>query len=302
MIGFYASEPHFRTHLFPIHDLIGGECRADTPPPEGVVVVASAKDLAVCWGRPVIFHEHGIGQSYTPLNPSNPGGDKREHVILFLCTNEMVAEANRKRYPETPSVVVGAPNLDRWFRNPPKEPEELTVCISFKWPNNQCPESNWAWPDYYGMLPSLGAAFPKVIGHAHPRIFHRLAREYEKAGIEPVQDLGEAMERASVWVQDSSSAMYEFAAVTDRPVVALNSSKYRRHVHHGLRFWDTIPGLQVDRPDGLITTVFDALDDPPEAQELRRRAVEKVYPWLDGKGAQRAVEAIKEVLIGHVGS
>ena len=69
---------------------------------------------------------------------------------------------------------------------------------------------------------------------------------------------------------------------------------YRRGVHHGLRFWDAVPGLVCqDRagvPDAvsLAAVVERALEDPPEAREARERALELVYSKRTGAAEQAA--------------
>lgn len=319
MVNAYASESHYAAHILPIWEAMPSEIKGHFyvedgaldsvgstakigPPPDSNVLVASYKDLKVCHDKPCILVEHGASQTYLgpngkpDRNPSNAGGEDRRNVVLFICPNEECAQANRKWYPKVPSVVVGSTVLDRWHGVTLPEPDELTVCISFKWPNSQCPEAFWAWPHYERFMPTLAAAFPKVIGHAHPRAFGRLAPQYERAGIEPVRSFDEVLWRSSIFCMDNSSAMYEFAAIADRPVVALNSPKYRRDVEHGLRFWDLIPGLECDGPEELIEVIFDSLEDPPHLQKNRREVVKAVYGELDGGASKRAVESILTLL------
>jgi CDP-glycerol glycerophosphotransferase (TagB/SpsB family) len=92
-------------------------------------------------------------------------------------------------------------------------------------------------------------------------------------------------------VADATSAMYEFASL-DRPVVTCNAPQYRRDVNFGTRFWEHIPGIQIDEPEELLDGVRLAIYDAPELQELRRSAVNAVYTYMDGKCAQRAAAAI----------
>ena len=113
--------------------------------------------------------------------------------------------------------------------------------------------------------------------------------------MEAVKDFGDVLDRADLLVGDNTSALYEYAS-TGRPVVVMNAPQYRRDVHHGLRFWDYPPGLQVDRPEQLADTIARALTDPPGAQALRAAAVGETYAYTDGHAARRAVTAIEEIL------
>lgn len=117
-----------------------------------------------------------------------------------------------------------------------------------------------------------------------------------RVGIEPVQRFDRILEQADVLAVDNSSVLYEFAA-TDRPVVAINAKSYRRDVHHGLRFWDHIPGVQCDSPADLPGAILTALDDAPEWQATRRAAMDVVFPIRDGRASERAASALLEFLL-----
>ena len=133
-----------------------------------------------------------------------------------------------------------------------------------------------------------------MIGHGHPRAWPTLKIVYDHWGIEKVRSFDHVMSRADCYVVDNSSTLYEFAA-TGRPVVVLNCPRYRRDVHHGLRFWDHIPGIQCDSPEDLPGAIELALEDPPELREIREEAVAAVYPQHDGHATDRAVEALLAV-------
>jgi hypothetical protein len=77
-------------------------------------------------------------------------------------------------------------------------------------------------------------------------------------------------------------------------VVVLNRPDYRRHVNHGLRFWDAADvGVQVDRPADLSDAVADALRDDPSRQAAREAALGLVYAYRQG-AAKRAADAIMD--------
>ena len=262
--------------------------------------------------RKFIFIEHGAGQSYAgergiaAKHPSYPGGMDREDVGLFLCPNEYSAEPWRTNYPHARVEVVGSPRLNDL---PARDtaPDDQVVAISFHWPAFVCPESDTALGHYMKSLAGLADTFNgkslaglanNVIGHAHPKGDwpQRMKRIYDRVGIEFVRDFDEVCRRADVYVCDNSSTIFEFAA-TGRPVVVLNSPKYRRNVHHGGRFWDwATVGVQVDEPSELVAGIQEALADAPERRAERERVVSQVYAYRGAEATQRAVGAILDWL------
>lgn len=318
MIDFYASEPHFLDHLAPIVRAMGQKrilvgrglldharrrglvATADGGDPSRPVVVASNTDTKRMrkLGRTrIAFIEHGIGQSYAgdPHAASigaYAGGKDRGDLGLFMVPNEHAASRFRATYPGNRTVIVGSPKLDE---APAYEPgPKPVVAVSFHWDCSVVPETRSSRKEYWGAIQAL-ARTHTVIGHGHPRAFlmDRLDTYYRRAGIEVVTDFAEVLRRASVYVCDNSSSLYEFAA-TGRPVVVLNASWYRKQVHHGLRFWDAADvGIQVDRAEDFAAAIETALKDPPKRQAARERALDIVYAYRSG-GAVRAAGAITE--------
>jgi hypothetical protein len=246
----------------------------------------------------VALIEHGIAQSYGgdrdwAHRGSYPGGRGRD-ASLFLHPNETSAARDRAAYPDARIEVVGCPKLDDL---PAREPGPgPVIAVAFHW-DGAMPELRWAWPRFRHAIVRLAAKYT-VIGHGHPRAMADLAPWYRRAAIEVVPDFADVCRRADLLVFDNSSVGFEFAA-TGRPVVVLDPYHYRRGVHHGLRFWDAVPGLECqDRagvPDAVsLTAVVErALEDPPEAQEARERALELVYAHRSG-AAERAAKALLE--------
>jgi len=230
--------------------------------------------------------EHGIGQAYSNTHPSYAGGRDASDHSLFLMPNEYSANLWWTAYPSARVEVVGSPRLDSL---PQREGEPgRVVAFSLHWRCNVAPETYPAG-EFASALPALSRRFT-VLGHGHPRGIGDLMPYYQRLGIELVPDFEEICRRADVFVADNSSAMYEFAA-TGRPVVALNSQNWRRHVHHGLRFWDAVPGEQVDDPADLIDAVERALGDPDWLRAVREHALGIVYPYRSG-AAQRAAQRL----------
>jgi len=263
------------------------------------VVVASVVDMRLCQRvrRPVVFCEHGSGQTYGGRIGSYAGGSGRDGVVLFLCPNESVQQKNQHYYPRVPSVVVGCPKLDAWAQPLPAGPSLDKIAISFHWPCGVSPESGTAWDHFKGALLGLVEHFgaDQLLGHAHPRMLSTVRPAYERLGIQVAKHFGEVVARASLYVCDNSSTIFEFARL-GRPVVVLNSPKYRRDVSHGLRFWEYADvGVQCDEPGDLIEAIVYALTDPPEVAARRLEISELVYPYW-GQSTQLAVEALTELV------
>jgi hypothetical protein len=323
----HASDAHFLDHIAPVWAALPPEQRGSLGVPRhllaqaralrlpdveaftsgwqrrrGPVLVAAYGDLRNMGRRPIVFMEHGAGQSYTGgrAHQSYAGGMGRERVVLFLNPSERVARLNAERYPRSTSVVIGCPKLDGYHRRPPMPSNDPpVVAVAWHWKCDLWPEAVGALDHYRSALPDLAQRFT-VLGHGHPRLWRdpraRLEATYRDAGIEPVPSFTDVLDRADVLVCDNSSVLWEFAS-TGRPVVVANAPWYRRNVHHGMRFWEYADvGVQVDEPAGLVDAVAAALTDPPEQRERREAICNEVYAYRDGGAARAAVRAIIEWL------
>lgn len=302
MIDVLASEPHYAEHLRPVFDALPGEVRGtftanpDELTPGSTVLVAAWKDYAATGERPVVFFEHGAGFTYTTRHRSYAGGPGRERAVLFCNVNEIVDTANKAAYPHAQHAIVGAPKLDTLTTLEPPSAQPPVVAFSWHWNCQVVPETRNALPLYRYPLPKLAAARRdewRPLGHAHPRAWHQLDPLYRRWRWETARTFDEVARRASVYVCDTSSTIYEFAAL-GRPVIILNAPWYRRDVEHGLRFWRHMPGIQVDAPEQLDGAIRAALYDDTWADE-RRRITEIVYPNL-GNAAATAAKAILDIL------
>lgn len=281
-------------------------------PRDRPVMVAAYADLMRVGSRPAIFVEHGAGQTYAageqPESPYYAGGTGRDSVALFLCPNRDVAEANRRRYPDTPTAVVGCPRLDdlyalRQDHAHTREREGPTVACSFHWPcklggpeaNPRVPESGWAWPDFQQAIPhAIRSNGARWLGHGHPRAWRRLDRWWLDVGAVPTADFGTVAAEATVYVCDNSSTIYEAAAL-GIPVVLMNARHWRRDVEHGLRFWRETPGIMVDDSDDLIGAIQEALVDD-QWRQARSETTSRVYGVPIGGATTAAVAAIVDYL------
>jgi len=293
----FGVEPQYLDHLLPVWEALPPEYRGTLydrrPDGRGPIMVASYKEYVLSPRRPVVFVEHGAGQSYNGRHPAYSGGPRRDRSILFLCPGEEVARRNRATYPSILSVAVGPPKLDPWIGKP--SPGTGIIALAFHWNAHVAPEGRSALEHYRKALPELARSF-HVIGHGHPRAAPTLRKVYRQAGIEYVPSFAEVLDRADLLVCDNSSVLYEFAAL-DRPVVVLDAPWYRRNVEHGLRFWEHADvGVRVQSPNQLGEAVGPALSDPDEVAERRRRICRAVYGELDGRSSERAAAAVVEVL------
>lgn len=316
MIDFLARERHFADHLAPIwharhkprglqdrffapDDLWGHTASLGINPlwppvPDRPILVASYGDLKrarkVGYQR-IALIEHGYGQTFSDDHPSYAGGRDRDDVSLFLVPNKHAADRNRERNPDAKVEIVGCPKLDTL---PTRRPGPLTIAVSFHWDCWRVPESASAFSYYRAILPALAEQY-RIIGHGHPRAFSGpplLERRYSRMQIPIVREFADVCRMADLYICDYSSTLYEFAS-TGRPVVVLNAPHYRKDVHHGLRFWDAIPGIEVDEPGDLLAAVATALEDPPHLREQREAALDMVYAYRSG-AAERAARALEE--------
>lgn len=322
LIDAYASLSHYAEHLWPIWQALPAEVRGEfySPratewwgrpwpsrwPRDHVVLVASYADYQRVGPRPVVYVEHGTGQSYggDPRGASDPsysGGAGLERVLLFVCPNDAVADRWLARY-DVPAVVVGSPKLDTCHLRPStlEDRSAPTVAVTFHWECPLVPETRSAWPHYDAALPALAAhahaAGWHLLGHGHPRLWGRIERRWRELGVDREPSLAPILSFADVLVADNTSAMWEFASL-GRPIVVLDAPWYRPGVHHGLRFWDHADaGVRISDPSQLVAAVEEALVDAPAQRALREAAVQAVYPLRDGQAAARAAAAILERL------
>lgn len=151
------------------------------------------------------------------------------------------------------------------------------------------PEAGTAWDHYRPALPALARRFDFAL-HAHPRFRVPVRRAAARLRVPFIESFDEVLERAAVYLNDASSTLFEFAAYGG-PVVVLNSPRFRRDVHHGLRFWDCADvGPNVEHPDGVVEAVTRALADPSETRARRREVCDELYPHRDA--ARRAAAAV----------
>jgi len=329
---FYASRPHFIDHLLPVFDELQGEAvfcvppnlenyarskgvkivptifngRKNEPPADGkVAVVCSTGDAKSCWlsnaYRDLIMFEHGVGITHAK-NESYAGNKGiRQRVKLFLAPNDHILEKTHQALPLAFNVTVGTPKMDKWLGYQRPNSQRPVVCISFHWNGaGVAPEAGTALDHYKKVLEPLRIELEQyeiqLVGHGHSRIMDQLIPIYNEAGIAIWHDFDKVLEKASLYINDCSSTMYEAAMLM--PVIILNAPWFNRSLNNGIRFWDwTDIGPQCNEPEDLIHTVVKTVrnnlhfDDPYRI--AREKMVRALYPYW-GVSSKRAAHIIRE--------
>jgi len=307
LIDLVASEPHYRDHLLPIWNALPAELRGidwGGGPAERnghVLMVAGYSDVKRHPHHPVVYVEHGAGQSYIDLDiavrPFYSGGGQHRNVIGYVCPNDEVAGRWQSRYPDKPTAVVGCPRLDPWHAGDRGECDPRTVAITFHWDAQftGVPETASAFgyylPHMVGIIERLRNKGWTILAHAHPR-HTALANfwrqpEIKDLGATFVESSDGVLDRAGVLIADNTSVQAEFLSL-GRPVVWLNHPSYRRDVSHGGRFWQwpTLGGAQVDTGAELLALDLSQL--PPVTGHP--------YAYADGRASQRAAQFVAELV------
>jgi hypothetical protein len=326
-LDIYAEQYHYFEHMLPIWKKLPEPFRGKFYVHEDILEATQEYDTLLyeqndnCllipsfFGKPpkprkrIILMNHGAGQSFIMPHKNNQrsgaGGPGKENVVLFLDPNEKASSLNKQAYPNAKHAIIGCPKMDKWHQrflmgDIKKREGNPVIAISFHFNRQAAPESKSAWPHYISSLPMLAyknmSKEWKVIGHGHPRMIETLRPYYEENGIEVIDSFEDIMEQADLYICDHMSTLYEFAS-TGRPVVVLNAPWYRRHIEHGLRFWEFADvGINVNTPGDMEKAIYEALEDTLEQKMKRERAVAAVYKYRDGMCTQRTVDVIVSFL------
>jgi len=313
-IDFLATETHFFDHIVPIWKLLpdkykgtfyvngtfedkvirsGVKYTIGLPTDSKLTLVASYGDYKKTTGK-VLFMEHGIGHTYSSKHPAYAGGVGKDRVVLFLNQHALNNYKNLFTYPLVENVIIGTPKMDNVeFEDVEIKDRKPIVCLSFHWDCLVSPESRSAYDFYKVMIPLLAQRDEfKLIMHGHPHIGWQ--EQFKEYNIEFLTNYADVLKIADIYVNDNSSTMYEFMC-TGKPIVVLNCPFYRRGVNHGIRFWEYIGGVQVNRHKELIPAILRTIANPNEFRELRHDIVLKLYPNR-GYATQTAVQEIVKFL------
>jgi hypothetical protein len=328
VVDLWADHVHYLDHAAPIWNALPAEARGSFIVPKRLMAEAKARGvrptclnsiaasnirwstnvMIVCaWGgvlrwrrnrRKLVLLNHGAGQTYTGGHPAYSGGEGRERVDLFIEPGPHAAEATLRTLPSANVVQVGCAKLDGWHSGVNALPvnDKPVVAFSSHWDCKVSPEAAASWHVYKDALLGLKDDYV-LLAHAHPLIASKVRAAAGQAGVEFVEHFDDVLRRADVYISDNSSTLYEFAS-TGRPVLCLNLPSYRRDVHHGLRFWDAVPGVECDTPEELPSKLKKAFADGKATQRKRQHAVGRAYVACDGNASERAAQAIVDFCEG----
>ncbi len=327
MIDYFARRHHFIDHLAPIwlashpsergtfyvssqisdldlveyarsrYGILAQSVDPDEAPPGLLPILCASYDDLVQTTidrsqRDLLLMEHGVGITFD--TPGYAGGHGlRDQVNLFLSPNLATARKTKSSQPRSRQIVIGTPKLDPWFWEPRVTWDSLKsrpiIAVSFHWDGSAtAPEAGNAFREFDSAVRDLARSSEfTLIGHSHPKIATVMKAYFEDIEIPYYDQFENVMRIADVYVNDASSTLYEFL-VTDKPVVILNSSKFRRSFNSGVRFWDyTDVGIQVNPGDDLRDAIYQTCRDPHQHHSQRAQAVVDLYPFF-GYSAGRA--------------
>lgn len=271
------------------------------------IMVAAYSDLRKMRRRPVVFVEHGAGQTYKKddgsIHGGYSGGENRDNVELFLCPNKTVAAANLAAYPQARTIVCGSPRLDDLVlqRAMKKQTNDLVVGITFHWDCRIVPEAGTAFPHFAKQIKTFvrmaQACGINVIGHGHPKNWEFYKDWWDQCGVPTEKNWLHLAGQIDLLVADNSSTIFEAAAL-NIPVVLLQSPRWRRNVEHGLRFWEHANvGPSILPGEDLAAAINEAFDERWEHQRREvSRAVYNIGPHLAANATRTAVEGVLEML------
>jgi hypothetical protein len=301
-----ASLPHYHNHCAAVFSALPEKWRGEQRlakrvngagfDPDDIVLVGGYWDIDSVKDNRIVYVEHGAGQSYL-LDPDSEGAkafhgsEHAERVVGYIAPNQRVADSWKPA-----AVAVGCPIVDPFAQWTPRENPKPIAVIAFHWSPTDpvCPEAGTAGEHYWRSLPIIGRELRRqgfeVWMTGHPRDSHAKARA-NHARIDWQPSVFQVYERADVLFADNTSLMYEMAHL-GRQVVALNAPWFRRDVDHGLRFWDHVPGVQVDSVDELLQRNWHGYWARDEGGDLRDAASLYAYgaERSDGMAGVRAAE------------
>ena len=309
-----ASLPHYRRHVEAVWARLDSEVQGEVRwgqtastrnlPKGDVVLVGGFYDIERVPEHSIVYVEHGAGQSYrgdisTAGHPAYHGSQHDERVIGYVCPNQRVADSWDK-----PAVAAGCPALDGHdaYRSIAGAMERHAV-ITFHWDCRRvCAEARSARDHYiedlHSMVGHLRAHGFDVIGHAHPRDV-RAAEIWRNLQVPFEPDPDVILAKADLLVADNTSLQYE-AAKLGIPQYVLNAPWYRRYINHGLRFWDQVPGEQIEDVRQFMSTSPGTYARGTSILLHARNIGDQVYPVPVGQAGDVAARWVEKLVAEQV--
>ncbi|MCD6056564.1 MAG: glycosyl transferase family 2 [Thermomicrobiales bacterium] len=311
-----ATTPQYRRHVEAVWKhldpslkgdlLVGRTASTKRYPTQDVVMVGGYYDVANAPHQRIIYVEHGAGQAYGGDETSRGhlcyhGSNHPKRVVGYISPSEQVA-----RLWNRPAFAAGVPALDDIPRRPIRFARHKVAAITFHFDARGAfvaPEARSAREHYIEMLHSMVGALRadgwEVIGTWHPKdpVGHKIWRNLQ---IESTADPAEILSRAHLVIADNTSLLYE-AAYLGIPSIVLNAPWYRKDVEHGLRFWDHVPGHQVDSPEEFIAFDFTYWLNGMKSNILASSAALYAYgPDRHGHAGAQAARWVEKFVMGEV--
>lgn len=299
MIDFFGSQPHYLNHLEEIWRHVPDErkglltgSRVEIAPKSmnrDPVVVAGWQDAedVLRTGRPIVLTEHGAGQVYTMCKlPNYINGDGRQVLGGILVLNSQQVALSQAAAPRVPVAAVGSPRMGALARLPlaglQEDATTKTLVLAFRWDaqiyvagtKTRIQEARSGWSDWRDNILQLAKRVPprwRLALHAHPRATNEIAEFAAANNIVYFHSQEQALQAATIWAQDNSSALWE-AACLGIPVIHLQASVYRKKVSHGLRFynWANQTGPVVHDLAELESAIRMYTENGPTANKFRQ--------------------------------
>lgn len=325
MLNAYASHPHYVNYIKPIWDRLPNKLKGefhvhprcdglyDLPTarqftnPQPPLIVAGATDAKRA--DRYIFIEHGAGQTYE-AGHGNYANHPKPGCLAAIVPGPYCARIMQQANPNLPVIQAGAYTLREVIKSwliGPQEPEGIvnimpmqpTILFTWHWRGAAVsPEADTGFGQFRESMLQIHPSM-RVKGHAHPRILGEAAEWYRQHGIPTVETSAQALQNMSLLVADNTTMIYEAAAL-DLPVIVMNPSMYRKGTHHGLRFWDMIPGPQANSPDEIPELVANELMYPDNWAAERKQITDQVYGRNPFNQLDTAVEQLVEIVSTRV--
>jgi CDP-glycerol:poly(glycerophosphate) glycerophosphotransferase len=315
---FFSPRRHVPRRLF---DAMRAECSglvlSNVQPASAVPFLTAARRL----GLPVVGHvaswDHTVGKGV--ISP---------YCALYVVQNRVMEEDLRRYHGIAPERVrvTGWPQTDLFARRRPRseydqllrryglDPGRPLVLVAGNTPSNAPYEGRFV-ERLVGWREADGESRPQLLFRPHPRDTgwrERFAAAEGRDGVvvqeatyTDLDDLATLLQHVDVVVCNAGTILLD-ALVGDRPAVCV---LYDEGAPPGVswaaknvvgKHYEELAAsgafYRAERFEEVVTGIEHALERPQELVEQRRTAVEQVVGVVDGRAAERVVEAVAGVL------